>query len=247
MFYAKKLLSALVLPPAGPLLLALFGVWLAGRHPRTGRGIAALALLALLAMSFPPVAEGLMHGLQDRPPISAQDLARAQAIVILGGGNYDGAPEYGTDTVNRWTLERLRYGAYLQRRSGLPILVTGGAPFGGKPEGEAMKEAIERDLGGKVRWAESKASDTAENAAYCTSLLKADGISRIALVSSAWHLKRAAQLFERQGLEVLPAPTGFTTTSPSLFERLRPSIGSFSASSEALHEWLGLLVQRLAK
>ncbi|MDD5247412.1 MAG: YdcF family protein [Rhodocyclaceae bacterium] len=247
MFYVKKLLSALVLPPAGPLLLAMWGLWLARRHPRLGRGIACVALLGLLALSLPPVADALMNSLEQRPPIMAQQLARAQAIVILGGDGYDAAPEYGGDTVGRRTLERLRYGVYLQKRSGLPILVTGGAPFGGRPGGDSMKEALERDFGGKVKWVEDASRDTAENAAYSARLLKADGISRIALVSHGWHLPRAIELFERQGLEVFPAPTGYTTPSPALFEHLLPSATALEDSSLALHEWLGLFVQRLAK
>jgi uncharacterized SAM-binding protein YcdF (DUF218 family) len=247
MFYLKKLLSALVLPPAGPILVALWGLWLARRHPRTGRGIAALAMLALLALSLPPVADALLRSIEDRPPIATQDLARAQVIVILGGGKNDGAPEYGGDTVNSATLERLRYGVYLQKRSGLPILVTGGAPFGGRPEGEVMKEAIERDLGGKVKWVEAQSRDTAENAIDSARLLRADGVSRVALVSQAWHLRRATELFERQGLEVFPASTGYTSRPDSLFDLLRPSAGALADSAEALHECLGLLVQRVTK
>lgn len=247
MFFLKKLLSALVLPPAGPLLVALWGLWLARRHPRAGRAVAAAAVLGMLALSLPPVAEALMQGLEDRPPITGPDLARAQAIVILGGGMYFAAPEYGADTVGMWTLERLRYGAYLQKRSGHPILVTGGAPLDGRPEGDAMKEAVERDFGGKVKWTETESRDTAENAAFSASLLKADGISRIALVSNAWHLARAVPLFERQGLQVFPAPMAYTTHSPALLSRLRPSAFAFAQSAEALHEWLGLLVQRVTK
>lgn len=247
MFYAKKLLSALVLPPAGPILLALWGLWLSRRHPRTGRAISAGALLGMLALSLPPVAEALMQGLEDRPPIAAQDLARAQAIVVLGGGKRDAAREYGGDTVNAWTLERLRYAAVLQKRSGLPLLVSGGAPTGGKPEAEAMREVVERELGGKVRWTETESRDTTENAAYSARLLKADGVARIALVSHAWHLKRAVELFEREGLQVFAAPTAYTRPSTSLFEHWRPSTSAFSSSTEALHEWLGLFVQRMAR
>lgn len=245
MFYAKKLLSALVLPPAGPILLALWGLWLSRRRPRVGRAIAAGALLGMLALSLPPVAEALMRGLEDRPPIAMQDLARAQAIVVLGGGKRTAAPEYGGDTVNAWTLERVRYAAVLQKRSGLPMLVTGGAPTGGKPEADAMKEVAERELGVRVRWTETESRDTAENAAYSARLLKADGISRIALVSHAWHLKRAVELFEREGLQVFPAPTGYTRLPTDLLEKWRPSISAFANSAEALHEWLGLFVQNL--
>ncbi len=247
MFYLKKLLSALVLPPFGLVLFALFGVWLTRRHPRLGRSLTAIALLALAALSLPPVADALMQSLESRPPISAQDLARTQAIVILGGGNYFTAPEYGEDTVSRWTLERVRYGAQMQKRSGLPILVSGGAPFGGRPEGETMKEAIERDFHGRVQWVEAASRDTAENAAYSAAMLKAAGVKRIALVSHAWHLPRALELYERQGLEVLAAPTAYSTAAPSLFARALPSAFALNQSSMALHEWLGILVQHVMK
>ncbi len=245
MFYVKKLLSALVLVPFGLILFAFFGLWLTRRHPRLGRCVTVVALLALAALSIPLVADALMQSLENRSPISAQNLARAQAIVILGGGNYAIAPEYGGDTVGRWTLERVRYGALLQKRSGLPILVSGGAPFGGRPEGEAMKEAIERDFNGRVQWVEGASRDTAENAAYSARMLKAAGITRIALVSHAWHLPRALELYERQGLDVVAAPTAYSTPAPSLFVRALPSAFALNQSSMALHEWLGILAQRL--
>lgn len=246
MFYLKKLLAALVLPPLGPIVLALFGLWLARRHPRLGRGTALLALLSLLALALPPVADALIHSRETYPPIAAQNLARAQAIVVLGGGNYSAAPEYGGDTTGRATLERLRYAVYLQKRTGLPILVTGGAPFGGRPEGETMKEAVERDFHGQVKWAETASRDTAENALYSAPMLKAAGIGRIALVSHASHLSRAVPLFAGQGLEVFPAPMGFSTRPPDLFARLLPSPGAFDTSSTALREWLGQAMQRLS-
>ena len=247
MYLAKKLIASLLLPPIGLLLLAFAGLWLSRRHPRLGRGIVLAGLLGMFALSVPLVAERLMASLETYPPITTQQLAQAQAIVILGGGNYEAAPEYGGDTVSYWTLERLRYGAYLQRQSGLPILVTGGSPFGGRPEGETMKEALERDLHGSVKWAENESRDTAENAAYSAVILKTAGITRIALVSQAWHLPRAAELFERQGLQPIPAPTGFTTHPSSLFIRLLPSSDAFAYSSRALREWLGRLAQQFGK
>ena len=212
-----------------------------------GRGIAAAALLALMILSLPPVADALIHSLERQPPISEQELASAQALVILGGGIYSAAPEFGRDTVSRSTLERVRYGVYLQKRSGLPILVTGGAPFGGRPEGEVMKEVVEQDFHGQVKWVEGASRDTAENAVYSAAILRKAGISRIALISHSWHLERAIELFKRQGLEVLPAPTAFTTSPPSLFGRALPSADALEKSNLALHEWLGIFVQLLMR
>jgi uncharacterized SAM-binding protein YcdF (DUF218 family) len=162
--------------------------------------------------------------------------------VILGGGSYF-APEYGGDTVGIATLERLRYGARLARESRLPLLVTGGAPTGGRPEGELMRDTLEQDFGVKVRWVETASRDTTENASLSAPLLKAAGISRIALVSNGWHLPRAIPLFAKQGLEVTPAPMAFISGESSLPTALLP--GGLGASREALHEYLGQLYNRI--
>jgi uncharacterized SAM-binding protein YcdF (DUF218 family) len=247
MFLLKKILAALILPPAGPLLLAALGLWLtrarSQRWQHAGRWLAGLAMLGLLALSLPLVSNALMAPLEPNPPITAAQLRRVQAIVILGGGSYFGAPEYGGDTVGYTTLERLRYGARLARASRLPLLVTGGAPFGGRPEAESMREALEQDFGVKVRWVEGASRDTAENASLSAPLLKAAGITRIALVSHGWHLPRAVPLFEQQGLQVTPAPTVFSTGPPSWFENLRP--GGLTHSRHALNEYLGRFYNRL--
>lgn len=247
MFLLKKILAALILPPAGPILLALLGLWLAGRQSRrwrhAGFALASLSLLGLLLLALPIVGNALMVPLESNTPITAAQLQRSQAIVILGGGSYHAAPEYGGDTVSYITLERLRYGARLARASRLPLLVTGGAPFGGRPEAEAMREALEQDFGVKVRWIENASRDTAENAGLSAPMLKAAGITRIALVSHGWHLPRAVALFEKQGLEVVPAPTAFSTGSPSLLEDLLPR--GLVRSRLALNEYLGQLFNRL--
>ena len=244
MFMVKKLLSALVLPPFGLVVLAFLGLWVGRRHYRAGRGIVMLCLILLLVLSLPIVADGLMKRLEIYPAISNERLSRAQAIVILGGGMNYRAPEYGNDTINRWTLERLRFGARLHAASGLPILVSGGAPFGGRPEAEAMQESLIKDFHAKVTWVENASKDTAENATYSAALLKTAGVSRIALVSQAWHLPRAVDSFAGQGLEVIPAPTGFVSTTPSIFVDLLPSADALARSSNVLHEWLGILVQQ---
>lgn len=248
MFLLKKILTALILPPAGPILLALCGLWLSRtcksrRWQHGGVALAILSLLGLLLLSLPVVGNALMAPLESYPPITSAQLQRVQAIVILGGGTYFAAPEYGGDTVGYATLERLRVGARLARQSGLPLLVTGGAPTGGRPEGKSMREALENDFGVKVRWTETAARDTAENAALSSPMLKAAGVTRIALVSHGWHLTRAIALFEKQGLEVTAAPTAFSTGSPSLAAGFVP--GSLGTSRDALREYLGQLYNRL--
>lgn len=247
LFFAKKLLAALILPPSGPLLLALAGLWLARAQTRRwrsgGLAVVALSLLALAALSIPTVGNALLASLERHPAATPDALREARAIVVLGGGNYYAAPEYGEDTVSAATLERLRYAARLARSTGLPLLVTGGAPFGGTPEGAMMKSVLEQEFGVAVRWAETASRDTAENAHNSAALLSAAGITRVALVSHAWHLPRAVPLFERAGLTVVPAPTVFTTASPSALERWLP--GDLRKARTALNEYLGIALHSL--
>lgn len=250
MFLAKKLLTALILPPTGPLLLALFGLWLAGSKSRRwrngGRILGLLAILALLVLSVPLVGQWLTRSLETQPPLAGTVLRQAGAIVVLGGGSYFDAPEYGGDTVSHASLERLRYGVRLHRESGLPLLLTGGAPAGGRAEAASMQEALERDFGLRARWIETASRDTAENASLSAPLLQAAGIRRIVLVSHASHLPRAVPLFEAQGFTVAPAPTGFTTGTPDGFQNLIPG-GGLGRSRAALHEYLGRLFNLLAE
>ena len=241
MFLIKKLVASLLLPPASLALLTLLGLWLSRRHPRFGGMAIGTAALLLLLLSQPWVAHRLATSLDIPPPVTGEQMAQAQAIVILGGGIYRQAPEFGDDdTVSGSSLERLRYGALLARQSGLPVLVTGGAPFGGQPEAFVMKKVLESEYRQSVRWTETASRDTAENAANSYAILHQAGIVRIVLVTHAFHMRRAELQFRRQGLDVIPAPLGYNT-APALPETLLPSAAALEVSSRVLREWLGIL------
>lgn len=234
----------MVLPPLGPIILVVGGLALARYRRNFGRVLASLSLNALVILSTPWMAGFLISGLQKFPPIDSSQLAKCQAIVVLGGGVYRDAPEYGGDTIGFVSLERLRYALYLSKLSGLPILATGGAPEGGVAEAVAMRKSAEDEFGSQIQWTEGQSMDTSSSARLSASLLKEHGVKRIALVSHAWHLPRAVANFEAVGLEVVPAPMGFSRSSVDALAFL-PSAGALATSSRALHEWLGILASRL--
>ena len=247
-FLLKKIISALILPPTSLILLTFVGLWLIRKHRKAGRTLAALSQAILLILSLPVTGNALLQSLETSPPITQAQLEDSQAIVILGGGKNRQAPEFGNkDSFNHWTLERIRYGAYLQQQTGKPILVTGGAPYGGRPEANAMAETLERDFQAKDVWIEGQSKDTAENAAYSAAILKERGIQRVAIVSQAWHLPRAIKLFEQQGLTAYPASTGYTTNEQLSIALWLPDASALSKSSTALKEYLGQLASTITK
>jgi uncharacterized SAM-binding protein YcdF (DUF218 family) len=234
--WLKALLKALVLPPTGPLLLAAAGLWMSGRIPRAGRMVAWTGILLLLALSTPPVAFLLLRLVDTSPPLDVQRARSAQAIVILGGGVRRQAAEYGGDTLGHLTLERVRYGAHVARRIGLPVLVTGGSVFGGEPEARLMQAALEREFDVRVRWAEIRSRNTHENAVRSAEILHAEHISRIVLVAHSFDIPRARAEFAAQGIEAIPAPTGIPSWEFDTPLDVLPSLAALQTSYFALYE-----------
>src|SRR5688572_14446130 len=181
-FAVRKVLTALVLPPTGPLLAALLGLILLDRRPRLGRALVWLGVLLLILLSLPLVSHQLLRGLNPPPTLELSRARDAQAIVILGGGVRP-APEFGGETLSRLSLERVRYGARLARSTKLPVLVSGGTVFGGAAEAPLMKRALEGEFSVAVRWSEERSRDTRSNALESAAVLLPSGVKRIVLVA----------------------------------------------------------------
>ncbi len=249
----KPLLTNLIIPPAGLLLAALAGVVLAWKKYRGGLALAAASLVLLWLLSCDGVAVWLARTAlpQFAPALAAQLKAdKVQAVVILGGGLLAQAPEYGQAQPSDRTAARLRYGIELARQSGLPLAFSGGTGWAAgsrqtaSEAGVAARVALQ-DYGVALRWTEDQSRDTAGNARLLTPLLRQDGVQRIALVTDAWHLPRAVAAFERAGLTVTPAPTGFVLAQESPVLRWLPSSHGLQASRHVLRECLALAVGRL--
>jgi uncharacterized SAM-binding protein YcdF (DUF218 family) len=245
-FWLKALAKALVLPPAGPILVALAGLLLLRRAPRAGRALAWIGFLSLFALSLPVVAWVLTKPF-DRAPLDVEQARQAQAIVILGGGTRRRAPEYGGDTLGRLTLERVRYGARVARQTGLPILVSGGQlPDAQGTEAKLMREALAGEFGLDVRWSEDRSRNTHQNARLSARMLKAEGIERVVLVAHAIDMPRAVAEFGEAGIATIPAATGLPgpgRTGPFDFV---PTVGALQASRDALYEMLANAVRAIA-
>jgi len=242
----KMLLRELILPPACLLLMAFAGTWLLARHPqgrarRTGLVLIGAGLGLLWIIATPVVGDQLQRLADRTPPLDLARAREAQAIVILSGGESNSsAPEYGgAPATGGRLLERLTYGAYVARRTGLPVLVTGNSY-----EARAMQAVLVRDFGITPRWVEGRSRDTFENAEYSAVLLRAAQVSRIVLVTSAAHAYRAMREFQSAGLTVIPAPVGVWTPSQFQPARFLPSSEGLFDSTEALYELIGDLVRR---
>ena len=231
----------LVMPPSCFILTGCIGIVLWRWRPRLGRILAGASFALLWITSTAAFNVPFLEALAWPVPADLRPENGAQAIVVLGGGlSIAPAEYYGVDTVNSRTLDRVRYTAWLFRKTGLPILASGGRPAGASAaEAELMKSALEKEFATPVQWIEVESRTTFENARASARILREAGIGKVYLVTHSTHMRRAVQAFAPTGIEVIPAPISVFTRDPMGFEALFPSPLGMSTSAAIAHELLG--------
>jgi uncharacterized SAM-binding protein YcdF (DUF218 family) len=230
------------LPPASLAWLALLALLLLSR--RWGRRVAIVLLVPLVILSMPIVPNSLLQALDVPAGTVPPEGPAPGAIVILSADVVMQAEPPGAD-IGPLTLERERAGALLARRTGLPVLVTGGLVTAPPPVGRMMAASMKNDFDVPVRWFEDKSATTWENAEFSVPMLKAAGITRVYLVTHDWHMRRAIVAFQHFGMDVVPIPVRVDAAPRHSIGEFIPRSGAWGASFFAMHEWVGLLYYRL--
>ena len=235
----NSVVGAILLPPLNLAILCALGLLLRRRWPRTGLALGLGALGLMLVFSTTGGAR-LLQGPLERmsEPLADPLAAQADAIVVLSGGRIRNAPEYGAhDRPSIVAHQRVHYAAILQRRTGLPLLASGGRPNGNQDsEAEVMARMLTEDYGVPVRWTEEDSNNTAQNAQRSADILLPSGMRRILLVTDATHMPRSRAIFERVGFDVIPAPTLFHSRAPLDANDFIPGGEGLRRTHYAMHE-----------
>ena len=206
------------------------------------------ALTALLVCGLSPLADVLIHPLEQRFPRA--ELARSgppvAGIIVLGGawddravGSPDVVPlgEAGERYTEAVVLTRRLPEAKLVFSGGSGTLIVAELPEAevaarlfaalGVPEGRMVLE--------------SKSRDTCENARFSAQLLAPQSDQRWLLLTSASHMPRAVGSFRKAGWPVVAYPVNYGTTGESM-PPFQFNFGyGINSLSFAIHEYVGLL------
>lgn len=244
-------------PMVWVLALLVLGLMLTapGRRKRffaAGRLLLFLGVALLLALSLKPVANLLTYPLESRYPRPGPEvLDRLDLVVVLGGGAIPAGPLRPEAELGKHSYPRLCQGVRVFRHSGAELLAFCGGPprDGAESEAHVMK-AVAVDLGVPEQKivTEAQSHNTFENLAYLARVLPAGQGRRIALVTSATHMRRSHGVAIRQFPHdtIVPLPVHFTHDPTGWSqESLVPSAGNLERSTAALREWIGLLWYRL--
>jgi uncharacterized SAM-binding protein YcdF (DUF218 family) len=252
----KPLLTALVLPPFPFLLTMLLGaLWL-----RKRRGAGWFLILLSVGALWLTATEGVARWAQPllltkAPVITRERIAELKqeaktsrmAIVVLGSGAEKYAPEYFEGNLTGPSLERLRYGLWLSRQTGIPVAFSGGSGWAaaeGPSEAEMAGRIAAADFKQPLKWVENKSRDTAENAAMTVPVMQGAQVKHVLLVTHGWHIPRAMASFRKFGgasMSFEAAPMGLARIDEVGPLDWMPSTHGFRRNRQVIHEWLGSL------
>jgi uncharacterized SAM-binding protein YcdF (DUF218 family) len=236
----KEFLEFLLLPPANLPMLAVVGLIVRRWYRRVGEWLTAVSCVLLLLTAMPFFGELLIISLEQDLPSDVPAGGKPAAIVMLTGDidRFDGdSPGFSP---GRLTLDRERACSIVFRRTQLPVLVAGGILRPGDPPiAVVTAQSLRDDFQIPVRWMETQSHDTWENAEYSASILRANGIGSVYLVTHAWHMRRALLAFHHFGIRVIPAPVQIDQYPDVSLGDLMPNVRGWLITFYALHEWLG--------
>lgn len=246
----SKTLDLLVAPLSWAIVLGLAAVALRRRRPRAAAAAGVAAPLLLALFSLPPVAGALSASLERGVEPTFDPSTPYDAVVVLGGMVDAPASRASGALELTQSAERILCAALLVRAGeAREVLVTGGEVFpveGDVPEAERLAAllvalGVERER----IVVEAASRNTRENAARSAQLIRERGWSRVVLVTSAAHLPRALGAFRAEGVAPDALPVDHRAGDGRGGSWL-PRAAALDASTDALREWTGRAVYRLA-
>ncbi|MBH8571502.1 YdcF family protein [Nostocaceae cyanobacterium CENA369] len=256
--YLSKLLPLFFYPlglASVSLIVALITLW---KRPRIAAAAIALALISLLVCSNAWVAKSLVRSLEWQNLPAAQ-IPNAEAIVVLGGATKSASFPRPTVDLSE-SGDRVIYAAQLYRQKKAPLVILSGGRIdwrgSGAPESADMAQILTSiGVPSEALVQDPDSLNTYENAVNVKKIVETRGIRQVLLVTSAMHMPRSLKIFQRQGIDVIPAPTDFLVSQSDLQElsstpkaailNLLPDSNNLQLFTNALKEYVGSFVYRL--
>jgi uncharacterized SAM-binding protein YcdF (DUF218 family) len=246
--FLNKLLPIFVLPLGWVVALLLVALIRKRRWP------VIVALAALYICSMPWLGNQLTLWLESRyPTVAIDQVEKADAIVPLGGIFGPPAPEGYLPNIGE-ANERLEAGIRLwQRRKADWLVFTGGRiPWSKQIEVEgalSMREAVARGIPAERIIVTREVGNTVDEALAVADLMRGRGWNKIVLVTSAWHMPRAARLFRGAGVRIVPFPVDFQVNpkGPLTLLDFLPAATGLQRTETALREWYGIMFYALTR
>jgi len=252
MLFLKKLVLALILPPGLILLLLIASLILIYLKKKWGKRLLLVAIVLYYCLSISPVSNILLKGLENKYPIVTSPPPYIKYVAVLGGGasnKFSGLPP--TSRLNPSSTTRILEGIRLFNQLKDAYLITSGGGLDKKSqEQEACFQmrnlAIILGISEERIIAACNSRDTNEEAKDIQEIV---GGRPVLLVTSAFHMARSVFLFEKQGINITPAPCDFLAQSKLKYgiHDFLPQPKRLRNSTLAIKEYIGLIFYKIFK
>jgi len=248
MFALKKIVAPFLLPPGlFVVILIASGVLLAfKKNLRTG--LVNIAIGSVLWMfSMAPIADALMRNLESGLHLAADP--RGDVIILLGGGIYSDVTDFsGAGAPTEDMLGRIVTAVRLQRKLNIPVIISTGAVYPWETSEALIGRRFLIDLGVPPERIilEEQRRDTIENARFTKEICLKKGYTKPILVTSAFHMKRAAMSFGKVDFFVTPYPSYLNKAKQRKYNWMDYLPQDVTNSFTALREYAGLAFYKIA-
>ena len=243
-FFLKKTIAYFIKPFG--MVSALFAIglyFLFTKKNNLSKVFLGLAFGVMTLYSYPPFANYLVENLENKYP-KYDYTAQVKYIHVLGSGHNVDPEQPLSSQISGAGIKRNVEGILIHKKiENSTIIFTG---YKGRTDtpNAVMNASFAKALGVNEEnlIVSGLPKDTKEEAVFVKSIL---GDAPFILVTSATHMPRAMMLFESLGLNPIPAPTDFykksfdATALKSYF--VAPRVDSFYLSTVAMHEYIGIL------
>lgn len=259
----KPLAMSLVQAPMVFMALAIAGGWQLQKGRRR-RGW--LLLLATVIAVWLSGCEGFGRFLSQQwlntpPALDRAEIARLRqlqakdggvAVLVLGGGARQWAPEYQGPSLNEHSQPRLRLGIWLSRQIQAPLGFSGGIGWQARDqllsEGQIARRVAADEFQHPLSWIEDRSRDTRENARFSIAYLQQRQIRTLVLVTHEQHLPRALRAFREAmndkgvpgSITLIPAPAGLRPDGPWRLSTWLPSSEGYARVRYVIYEAIAL-------
>lgn len=245
----QKLVGLILMPVGIIWALMLACAWGVSAFGDLRYGAVFWVLLSLWTLAGSPVIGGwLLWSLErDFAPFAVDELEAFDAIYVLGGGT--SVSPRGRALVGE-SGERVILAVHLYHRGLTSRLIASGSSISGL--GAVRDASAEtRDIWVSLQVPESsirmipQPRNTSEELQAYAGDIRSRGYGRVGIVTSAWHMRRAMRLAEKNQIEVTPLPADFRSRPAwdGLFA-LIPTGTGFRDVHTGCWEYLGALVGR---
>jgi len=228
-----KILEMFLLPSVFVLVLILIGIILIFRKKRgkLGKILIILGILLYYLFSITPVADSIISPLEKQyQPVQKEELNKADKIVLLLGGKESDVLR-ASEVLRLYNLQSA-------------IIISGRDPL--SPKIEEAKEVkdflVERGIPSENIILEDKSRTTKESAENLKNLVVEEPFF---LVTSAYHMPRSMESFQKMGANPIAAPADFKIKESYDILDFFPNAENLRNSDIALHEYFGILWYRL--